>query len=139
VEQALKEANEKIRVLEEENKQLTENPVEFNKLTELEKKKLTDYNDLLTKYSKTDKNSLENYIETLKNKPLSPLTKEQQIKLKNYDKLVKERDSLKYFGKIVKSPSDALVDQVNEHIIKAYNSNQYLQGYYLSLMKRFLD
>src|SRR5207247_10622589 len=74
---ALKEANQKIRELETQNKKLTENATEFNQLNELQKKQLTGYNNLLTKYAKNDKIALENYIESLKNKPLSHLTKEK--------------------------------------------------------------
>src|SRR5205809_55078 len=53
-----KEPNQK----KDQINQLQENANEFNQLNELQKKQLTDYNKLLTKYAKNDKIALENYI-----------------------------------------------------------------------------
>jgi Skp family chaperone for outer membrane proteins len=90
------------------------------------------------------------------------LTDEEKEAIKEYPKLKKDYDNLKTKNdkEIAKLKNDikiknteidklkgwktqpdpsSLVDQINQKIIQAYNSTDYLNGYYEKLMKQFLN
>jgi hypothetical protein len=90
-------------------------------LTPDEKEAIANYSKLKGDY---------NALKTSKDKEIGTL--KQQLKLKNA-----EIEKLK--GWKTNPTPDNLVEQIRQKTIQAYNSTDYLNGYYEKLMKTFLN
>lgn len=89
--------------------------------------------------SPEDKEAIKNYAKLKENyNKLSELRKKDIDNLKNQIKIKNaEIDKLK--GWKTQLPPDSLVEQIRQKIVQAYNSTDYLNGYYDKLMKQFLN